>query len=247
MTRFAMLIEYEGTDFYGWQLQLNQRTVQGDIEQALKIILKEEIRVHGAGRTDSGVHASGQVAHFDCLISADPAIIKRSLNGILKNDVRIRSLRIVPDDFHARFSAVSRMYRYTIATSPVAIQRQFSWLIHNRLDLEKMTETARLIATLTDFEAFCKIKSEVGHYHCTIEASFLSEDEQFLVYEIRANRFLHGMVRALTGTIVAAGLGKIEPTDLLEMAGSRDRTLVPITAPARGLCLCQVNYNENIF
>jgi len=247
MTRLAMLIEYDGTEFFGWQLQQNQRTIQGDIERALEIILKEKIRIHGAGRTDSGVHATGQVAHFDCPVPVDPAGLLRSLNGILNRDVRLLAIRTVPALFHARFSAISRMYRYTIALRPVAVQRNFSWCIYNRLDLEKMVETARRIASLSDFEAFCKIKSEVGHYLCTIEESKLIADGHFLVYEIRANRFLHGMVRALTGTIVAAGLGKIEPEYLVYAAGRRDRKLIPITAPAKGLCLCQVDYNENIF
>ena len=241
MPRVKAVIEYEGTRYFGWQLQKGQPTIQGEIEKALQVIFKKLIRVTGAGRTDTGVHARGQVAHFDI---PDYALdkLQRSLNGILARDIVIKEIAVVPDDFHARFDAIERRYRYFIALKPTAIDRNFSWRVIRPLNKTLLQSGAELIKSTEDFQAFCKVNSEVRHYRCTIlESKWFFQDER-LVYEIAANRFLHGMVRAIVGSLVALGSGKITLAELESIIKSKDRTLVPLTAPAQGLVLEKVKY-----
>ena len=247
MPRVKIVVEYDGTAYYGWQLQKGQRTVQGTIEEALKILFKKTIRVTGAGRTDSGVHARGQVAHFD-IPDYSPLKLQRSLNGILPRDIVIKDLNFAAADFHARFDAVERVYRYYLSLSPVALLRRFTWEIRHPLNLTLLQMGAEIIKGTEDFQAFCKVKSEVKHYRCRIFRSFwqMGEDGR-LVYEIAANRFLHGMVRAIVGALIALGSGKISLSDFHTIIAERDRRLIPLTAPARGLVLEDVRYADERF
>ncbi len=242
MQRVKIVIEYEGTHYFGWQLQKGQRTIQGEIERALQILFKRPVRVTGAGRTDSGVHARGQVAHFD-IPEYSLVRLQRSLNGILPRDIVIKEVEGVSKDFHARFDALERRYRYYIASKPTALYRHYSWPVHQMLNITLMQIGAKIIKETEDFKAFCKVNSEVKHYRCEIFRSVWRVDEDGrLVYEISANRFLHGMVRAIVGSLVALGSGKIGLAKLNWIIEQRDRIQVPLTAPAQGLVLEEVVY-----
>ncbi|HHE55229.1 MAG TPA: tRNA pseudouridine(38-40) synthase TruA [Caldithrix abyssi] len=241
MRRVKAVFEYDGTNYYGWQLQKGQRTIQGEIEQALKIIFKKRIPVTGSGRTDTGVHARNQVAHFD-IPETNLNILKRSLNGLLASDIVVKSLEFCAPDFHARFDAKKRLYRYYISPQPTALNRNFAWVVWQPLNWTLMQVGAERIKPVQDFRAFCKVKSEVKHHRCLILESRWLRKEDLLVYEITADRFLHGMVRAIVGTLVALGSGKITLAEMERIIDSGDRRLVPQTAPARGLVLEKVEY-----
>lgn len=241
MKRIKAVIEYDGTHYFGWQLQKDQQTIQGEIEKALKIIFKKRIPVTGSGRTDTGVHARNQVAHFD-IPEYDLKILRRSLNGLLKDDIVIKSLEIVSAEFHARFSAKKRLYRYYIATRPTALNRHYAWTILLPMNLTLMQAGAEFIKPVRDFRAFCKVKSEVKHHRCRIFSSRWFQTNDLLIYEIAADRFLHGMVRAIVGTLVSLGTGKLTLEQFQKIIESGDRRLVPKTAPAKGLVLERVEY-----
>lgn len=241
MRRIKLTVEYDGTNYYGWQFQKGQITIQESIERAFKTIFKKHIRVTAAGRTDTGVHARCQVVHAD-IPGYDLNRLKRSLNGILEKDIRIKTAEPCADDFHARFDATIRRYRYTIALTPAALDRNFVWQIHDRLNLTLMQEGARIIAGTENFQAFCKLKSEVNHYVCRIyESRWFIKDER-LIYEIAADRFLHGMVRAIVGSLIDLGRGMFTLGQFREIIASGDRTKIITTAPPTGLVLDYVGY-----
>ncbi len=241
MRRVKAIIEYEGTNYAGWQLQKDQPTIQGEIEKALKIIFKKRIPITGAGRTDTGVHARNQVVHFD-LPEYDLKRLKRSLNGILPEDIRFKEIDFCGPDFHARFTAKKRCYRYYVSPKPTALKRKFAWVLLVPLNLTLMQIGAERIRRITDFKAFCKVKSEVHHYRCQIYQSRWFYKDELFIYEIVADRFLHGMVRAIVGSLVALGSGKITLNELEHIINSGDRRLVPQTAPAKGLILEKIEY-----
>jgi tRNA pseudouridine38-40 synthase len=241
MQRVKIIIEYDGSDYAGWQLQKKQVTIQEEIEKALLVIFKEDIRIAGAGRTDAGVHARGQAAHFD-IPDFDLFKLKRSLNGLLANQIVIKDIISVPHDFHARFSALYRRYRYYISRETVAINRNYVWYVNYSLNIRLMQIAAEMIRETEDFQAFCKIKSEVNHYLCDIMESRWFFIDDLLVYEVKANRFLHGMVRALVGSMVDVGQGKFSLKEFRDIIKSKDRTKLRTTAPAKGLILEEVGY-----
>ncbi|MHB2155714.1 tRNA pseudouridine(38-40) synthase TruA [Calditrichota bacterium GD2] len=241
MVRVKAVIEYDGSDYYGWQLQKGQRTIQGELEQALKVLFKKRIPVTGSGRTDTGVHARGQVAHFD-IPEFDLQKLKRALNGLLKEDIVVKELNVSAPDFHARFDATQRWYRYYISPEPTALNRRYAWTILTPLNLTLMQVGAEMIKPVKDFRSFCKVKSEVKHHRCKILESRWLRWGDLLVYEIAADRFLHGMVRAIVGSLTAIGSGKITLKEFKEIIQSGDRRLVPQAAPARGLVLERVVY-----
>lgn len=241
MQRIKLVLEYDGTAYYGWQLQSGQHSVQAELENALKILFKRDIRVTAAGRTDAGVHARGQVVHFDAP-QADLFRLKRSLNGLMQRDVVVKRVEQAGADFHARFDATARRYRYYIQTEAVAINRQYCWTIFYPLNLTLMQVGAEMIMDYKDFKAFCKVKSEVNNHLVRMITSHWLKQHTLLIYEVQANRFLHGMVRALVGTLVELGRGRISLEQLQTLIESGDRTLVPATAPAKGLVLEEVSY-----
>jgi tRNA pseudouridine38-40 synthase len=235
-------MEYDGTDFVGWQTQENGRSVQGEITKALKQILQESVNVIGAGRTDTGVHAKGQVANFRTHTSLETKSIVNAINGVLANDIRVLSAADVPGSFHARYDARERVYRYHISLKPVAIERQYQWFVKYDLDLASMNVAAGQIVGEHNFESFCKSESGVKHYRCMVSKSGWVEMQTKLVYEIRANRFLHGMVRALVGTMVDIGRGYTSRSAFQEILGAKDRSRAGMAAPPQGLFLHEVVY-----
>ncbi len=242
MRYLKLTVEYDGTDFVGWQKQANGRSVQEEITRALEEVLREPINLIGAGRTDAGVHARGQVA--GCRVSSTLGVgsILAALNGYLPEDIHVRSVEDAPDGFHARYDARERLYRYFISLSPSAIGRRYQWYVKYDLDTQSMNDVAAKIVGEHDFESFCRHAADVKHYHCTIYHSAWTETPGRLVYEIRGNRFLHGMVRALVGTMVDVGRGFLPVSAFAEIMESRDRRKAAMAAPPHGLFLEEVVY-----
>ena len=237
-----LTVEYDGTDFVGWQFQLNGRSVQEEIQKSILRITGEEPDVIGAGRTDSGVHAVGQVAH--CKIAKDTPVeeFRHSLNGVLPEDIVIRSIEVVPENFHARYSAVERKYKYFIAMDRSAVNRRYRWWTKYKLDITMMNRCAETIIGEHDFGSYCKSQSEVPHHRCKVKMAGWETDPDGLVFTISADRFLHGMVRALVGTMVNVGRGYTSEEEYSVILDAKDRTSAGFTAPPNGLFLWEIIY-----
>lgn len=246
MRNVKLLIEYDGTDYAGWQRQANARTIQGEIENALLRILQEDITLIGAGRTDSGVHARGQAANFQSGTRLSCAEIEHALNALLPGDIAIHRVEDVPEEFHARYSARERCYSYSIRREPSAMLRNFSWYIGYPLDVDLMRRAAALLPGAHEFGSFCKGQSEVDHYRCAVHHACWSEKGASLSFVIRANRFLHGMVRSLVGTMVDVGRGHTTMEEFASILAMNDRREGGPNAPARGLTLESVLYEETV-
>jgi tRNA pseudouridine38-40 synthase len=242
MRDLKLIIEYDGTNFVGWQIQANGRSVQEEITKVLVQVLQEPINLIGSGRTDSGVHARGQAASFRTNAELGVGSILSALNGMLPDDIYVHSVEDVPAGFNARYSARERVYRYYITLKPTAIGRQYQWFVKYDLNVPLMNEVASLIVGEHDFESFCKYDAEVEHYRCTIMKSAWSEPPGTLVYEIRGNRFLHGMVRALVGTMVDVGRGYIPASSFVDIMAAHDRRKAGMASPPHGLFLEEVLY-----
>jgi len=240
--RYKIIVQYNGADFFGWQLQKSERTVQGELERILaKLNGGVRVPVTGAGRTDTGVHAWGQVAHFDLNTNlADVALLK-ALNGNSPKDLRIRELSQVSDDFHARFSATSRMYIYQCYRGERLWFGNQSWFCSG-LNLSTLNSCADLLSGEHDFMSFSRQSTPKEHYRCIITYSCWSQDRDFVNFTITANRFLHHMVRYLVGTMVAVSQEKMSVQqfkDLLNQPASRVHLY---KAPPQGLFLESVSY-----
>ncbi len=251
MPRLRLTVAYDGTRFAGWQLQApgGGRTVQGCLEEALGRLCGRPVRVHGAGRTDSGVHAKAQVAHVD--VPGDRAGLpwQRALNALVPDDLSVVDACFVPDDFHARFSATGKAYRYTLWTAPGFIlpwRRAYVWDVgrYAPLDVAAMDACAALFVGCHDFAAFQNAGSVVSSTTRLVHAvgRVATDTPQEMVWEFRAEGFLKQMVRNLTGALVAVGRGRCAPEDIRAVLEARQRPLAPQTAPARGLCLEVVEY-----
>jgi tRNA pseudouridine38-40 synthase len=243
---FKIVIEYDGTDFSGWQRQKDKKTVQGEIEKILSQILNREIRISGSGRTDAGVHAFGQVANFHANTGLLPQDLKKGVNSLIKHPIVIRQCCVVDDDFHARYNAVSKEYHYFILNreDPCAIGSLYQWHIRHPLDVEKMNLCCQAITGIFDFKSFENTGSPRSS---SIREVFFSQitrqDNSRLLFKVCANGFLKYMVRNLIGTIVLAGLNKISIHDFIKILEAKDRTKAGPTAPPHGLFLKKVNYS----
>ncbi len=242
---FKLVIEYDGTPFFGWQRQKDKKTIQGEIENALSIMLNQEINISGSGRTDAGVHAFGQVANFHAETRIMPAKIKKGLNSLIKDPITIKNCHLVSSNFHARYNAKSKEYHYIILNSkdPGAIFRRYQWHIRDDLDLAKMKQCCVLITGVHDFKSF---ENTGSPRTSTIREIFNAEIDKKglhgIVFKICASGFLKYMVRNLIGTIVLAGNGKISIEEFKQIFDAKDRTVAGPTAPPQGLFLKQVNY-----
>ncbi len=243
--RYALLIEYDGKDFSGWQFQPGLRTVQGVLEASFRQISGSEISIYGSGRTDTGVHASGMIAHADLPDDSVLTIAKmlEGLNATSGYDVVVKDICAVPDDFHARFSAVSREYRYTVINRRSAIERNTAWQVLSELDTVAMENAAHLLIGNHDFTSFSKRSEDVNHYRSIIEVAEWSFEGDRLIFRIKANRFVRGMVRALVGALVSIGKGKLmseEFSELLNSPTELDRAR--FISPPEGLNLWRIEY-----
>jgi tRNA pseudouridine38-40 synthase len=237
-----LVIEYDGSDFSGWQIQPDQRTVQGVIEEVLEKILKEDINLIGAGRTDVGAHALAQVANFKTKNELELKAIFEGANSLLPDDVLIKEIQEVDSDFNARYSARSKVYRYRIYLKRTALLNRYVWEVLSPLDTKKIEETTQAISGEHDFSSFCVAKSAKDDNRCKVISARWTQKNQALVFEIEANRFLHSMVRSLVGTLVDVARGYFSPSDFLEILNAKDRKKAGLTAPAKGLYLVKVNY-----
>jgi tRNA pseudouridine38-40 synthase len=242
MRNMKLLIEYEGTHYAGWQRQENAGTVQGEIESALRQMLQEKVGVIGAGRTDAGVHARGQVANFHTGSALSCPEIGRGLNALLPDDIVIHRVEEAPPDFHARYSARGRCYSYAIARERTAMLRNVTWFVGYPLDLDAMRKAAAAITGPHEFGSFCKGQAEVDGYRCDVSTACWEEHQSHLTLHIQADRFLHGMVRSLVGTMVDVGRGYTSLEEFSSIIAKNDRRAGGANAPARGLTLESVLY-----
>jgi tRNA pseudouridine38-40 synthase len=243
---YRLDIEYLGTDWNGWQIQPNDPSVQGAIENALETALRFPVSIVGSGRTDTGVHASGQVAHMALEEPVDTYRLLASLNGLLPDSVAVTAVREVRPDFHARYDALSRQYRYRIGLRPLAIGHAIRWHVRPAPDLERMNRAAIHLLGEHEFSSFCRTQSETENRVCHVEfARWDLTPDGHADFVIRANRFLHGMVRAIVGTLVEVGHGKRDPDDLPGLLAAGDRTVAGFAAPPHGLMLEQVRYPDD--
>ena len=246
MPRIRLTVAYVGTRYQGWQIQARGETIQGVLEEKLTRICEEPIRVHGSGRTDSGVHALGQVAHFDAPDTKAHIPWRKALNSMLPGDISIIEAREADPDFHARFSVRSKRYAYTLWTEPgytLPQRAPFVWSVRN-LNLAAMDEAATMLAGTHDFAAFQNAGTEVKGTVRTLEPIVRSAGQHpcELVYRFQADGFLKQMVRNLMGLLVEVGRGGMSPDGALAVLQSRDRRLAPATAPPQGLTLEEVMY-----
>ena len=242
MYNFAMTIEYDGTDFLGWQIQAEGRTVQSEIEASLHTILQEEIKVTAAGRTDTGVHAVGQVAHFRTSSSISLEKLRNGLNGLLRPDLVIHSIHEVDGDFHARYSATGRLYLYRILRRPSALRWRYAWHVPYNLDMESVKRSCAMLVGDHDFTSFCQSTASLHGARCHITDLVWQENDDEIRLNISANRFLHHMVRTIVGTAVEIGRGRWAPEKMGEILEAKDRKVAGPNAPAHGLCLMRVTY-----
>ena len=246
MTNFKLTIEYDGSAYNGWQRQAEAPTVQAQIEGALSRMTRATVSVNGAGRTDAGVHALGQVASFRSETRLLPEEILKGLNGLLPRDIAIRDCCRMPEEFHARFSAKSKRYHYHVLNraTRAAIGCDYVWFIHQPLDVSAMRLAAECLIGLQDFKAFENAGSPRAHTRRHVmQAAWIEEPaDRRLTFQVEADGFLRGMVRNMVGTLVAVGLGKLEPQAFETILAGRDRRRAGVTAPARGLFLVEVQY-----
>jgi tRNA pseudouridine38-40 synthase len=242
--RFKLLIEYDGAEYHGWQVQPNGRSIQWALEDAVVRMLGESTRIVAAGRTDAGVHACGQVVSFSLDRSVSPEVLLRGLNALTPRDISITAAEIVADDFHPRRAARSRVYVYRIwnARWPSPFWRRYTWHIPRPLDLPSMRTAAACLVGEHDFSSLQAAGCEAKHPVRRVLRSELERTDPLIVYTMEATGFLRHMVRNAIGTLVEVGTGERNPEDLPQLLGARDRRRAGPTAPACGLCLAQVNY-----
>ncbi len=243
MPRLRAAVEYDGTGYAGFQAQVGQVTIQGEIEKALASVTQERIRVVGAGRTDGGVHATGQVVSFSTAWKRPLAELQRGLNALLPPDIAVRELGEAEPEFHARKSALSRRYRYTIYNHPVRspLTRLYAYHWAGPLDVAAMREAAKWLVGIHDFASFGRARPGGSTVRQVLDADCWQEGD-FIYIEIEADGFLRGMVRSIVGTLLLVGRGELTPQGFKEIMEAKDRSRAGDAVPAQGLCLTQVRY-----
>jgi len=246
MRNIKLIIEYDGTNYCGWQAQENGPSIQAEIEKALLAVTGEKIRINGSGRTDAGVHARGQVANFMTGSRVPGDKFTYALNNMLPRDIVIKNSKEVPFDFHARFSAIGKKYSYLINNSkfPSAILRNHVYHVNycERLDISKIEKAAEAFIGTYDFSGFMASGSKVKDAVRTIYELSIEKEKEMIRFNYKGNGFLYNMVRIITGTLLYAGIGKIDPEDMKNIILSKDRGRAGITVPACGLYLEEVYY-----
>lgn len=248
-TRYFIFISYKGTSYHGWQIQPNSVTVQEILDEALSVVLNEKISTIGAGRTDTGVHALFFCAHFDS-ISPDLLTIGNlvfRLNQYLPADISVNSLKKVVPDANARYSATSRTYKYYISRIKDPFFDNSSWYLHGKIDIKAMNKSCTLLMRHNDFTSFSRLHSGAKSNICKIYNAGWEESDNRLVFTIKADRFLRNMVRAIVGTMVEIGFGKMDLREFEEIILAKDRCKAGKSALAKGLILVDIEYPEEIF
>lgn len=241
--RYKCICSYDGTNFHGFQTQTNLRTVQEEIENVLKIICKKEVTIYPSGRTDTGVHAYGQVFHFDTEIEMGNWNMKNAINSRLPRDIYIKDVEKVSEEFHARFSAKSKEYHYKIALDEFdPLKKNYLYYpSYKNFDIDKMIEASLIFIGEHDFKSFTK-NHKIENTVRTIYSIDFVKEENVLVIKFKGNGFLHNMVRILVAMLFMVGIGKLSKSDLESILAQKNRQLAPKTAPANGLYLYKVNY-----
>ncbi|MBC8396913.1 MAG: tRNA pseudouridine(38-40) synthase TruA [Flavobacteriales bacterium] len=241
-----MDLSYDGTNYHGWQNQPEAISVQSCIENALSLLIKAETPIYGAGRTDSGVHALKMYAHFDVteLINTDKLL--HDLNSFLPKDISINNIYKVNLDSHARFDALSREYEYKISLIKNVFNNNRCYYIKNNLDIKLMNDACKILLNYTNFKCFSKTKTDVKTYNCDLKYAKWKLNDNELIFTIKANRFLRNMVRAIVGTLIDIGLGKISYQEFENIILKKNRSLASSSAPAQGLFLFDIEYDDKI-
>ena len=242
--RFFIQLSYNGTNYHGWQIQPNATSVQETLTKALSVVLnKKDIEIMGAGRTDSGVHASQMFAHFDFENEIDSQTILHKLNSFLPKDIAVSDIILVDENAHARFDATQRTYEYKINSSKNVFLDELSWYYNKELNVNAMNESAELLLKFIDFQCFSKVHTDVNTFNCSITEAFWKTENDQLIFTISADRFLRNMVRSIVGTLVYVGLGKISKADFQTIIESKDRKKAGFSVPAHGLYLTKIKYD----
>lgn len=242
-----MNLEFDGTNYHGWQQQPNAITVQEVLDNALTTLLGTDISVTGAGRTDAGVHATEMVAHFDYADVINEDTLRYKLNSYLPSDIAIQKIYKVNSDAHARFDAVSRSYVYKLHQRKDVFLNKRSYFLHQALNLNLMNEACNQLLQHSDFECFSKTHTDVKTFICDITSAQWVHHGHRIEFHITADRFLRNMVRAIVGTMINIGLGKLSLQGLEEVLASKDRSKAGYSVPAHGLYLSEVVYPESIY
>lgn len=244
MRNFRLDVEYDGTDFHGWQKQPGLRTVQGLIEDAAATLFRQRVTVNAAGRTDAGVHATGQVCNLTVDTPRTPTEIGKAFASLLPEDIKVRRVEEVDGKFHARFSATGRKYVYYLRTEPTAIWRRFAHVISYDPDIESMRAAAECLIGEKDFASFTRAQPNGVPTTCDVREINIGQRDDVIEIVIRADHFLHNMVRVIVGTLLEVGRGKISPEHMETILCKKDRAAAGPTAPPNGLFLTDVEYGD---
>ena len=244
MRNFKLVLEYDGTDFHGWQRQPGMRTVQGVLDEAVAGIFRKDIQINGAGRTDAGVHALGQVANFVADTGMTAEQIGRAIGAKLPEDIQVYKVDEVSLDFHARFSARRRRYVYYLRTEPTAIWRRFAYVVTMPLDIDKMIRAAGHLLGEKDFKSFTPSRTDDMPTHCNMLTIEVEQHDEIVSIDVMADHFLHNMVRVIVGTLIEVGRGRFQPEHIEGILRRKDRAAAGPTIPPNGLFLMEVVYDE---
>jgi tRNA pseudouridine38-40 synthase len=247
MPRFKLTIEYAGTRYSGWQIQKNARTIQGEVDKAVRAVTgRKDFELYGSGRTDAGVHALGQVAHLDVSTSLPPETLRQRINDELPSDINVLEARVVPHRFHARHDAVARAYLYQIARRRTAFAKPYVWWVREQLDAALMQNGARTFVGMRDFKSFAQHDDDPGeHPRSTlvlVDRLEIAEDGELVLLRIEGSHFLWKMVRRIVGVLVEVGRGSISPADTAGFLAAASDAPARLTAPPSGLFLDRVYY-----
>ena len=246
--RYFIYLEFDGSAYSGWQIQPHSPSVQQTLEEALALFLRQNVSVTGAGRTDAGVHASEMVAHFDLDEPQDCGWMRGKLNGILPQDIAVHRIVPVKADAHARFDATARTYKYYVTLNKSAFNRNYSWFLPNEPDFEMMNRAAEILMKTVDFTSFSKLHTDTRTNDCHVtEAGWDMLPDGRWVFTITADRFLRNMVRAIVGTLMEVGRGRLTIDGFQRIIDSKDRCSAGDSAPAQGLFLYKIVYPDNLF
>jgi tRNA pseudouridine38-40 synthase len=242
LKNYKLIIQYDGTNYSGWQIQKNSESIQQSITEVIEVLLKEKINLIGSGRTDSGVHAIGQVANFRTETEIDIFRFKHSLNSILPSDILVSAIEEVDTEFHARFDAKKRTYLYLITQRRSPFYKNYSYFYPRKIDLEKLNSLSKLFICEKDFTSFSKKNSDIENKNCTIYKAFWRNKGEVILFSIQASRYLHGMVRTIVGTLLNAQDQDNPENFIQEIFNSKNREEAFESVPAKGLFLYKVEY-----
>ena len=246
--RYFIEIAYNGKRYHGWQVQPNATSVQAVLNDCLTKILRSEISVVGAGRTDAGVHAKQLFAHFDVEKTIEDVVaFLNRVNSFLPNDISVQSLRKVGGEAHCRFDAAARTYEYWVTQHKNPFQQESAYFLHKKLDVKAMNEAAKKLFQFKDFSSFSKSDTQTKTNNCDIQKAMWEDKGEVLVFTIQSDRFLRNMVRAIVGTLIEVGLGKMSQSDFVKIIKSKDRSQAGTSVPAHGLYLVKVTYPNTMW